>query len=80
MNNEKINWFWAHRRNASLHHFSFLMHGLAGKGWSPVINFWFDNQIVIKSLKNILENVSQYQIKAYICITKSKHHDNDKSN
>ena len=46
-NNQKINWFWAHRRNASLHHFSFLMHGLAGKGWSPVINFWVDNQIVV---------------------------------
>lgn len=46
-NNKKVNWFWAHRRNASLHHFSFLMHGLAGKGWLPVVNFWFDNQIVI---------------------------------
>ena len=46
-NEEKINWFWAHRRNASLHHFSFLMHGLTGKGWSPVINFYFDNQIVV---------------------------------
>ncbi len=42
-----IKWFWAHRRNASLHHFSFLMHGLSGKGWEPAVNFWFDNQIVI---------------------------------
>lgn len=45
--NEKIDWFWAHRRNSTLHHFSFLMQGLAGKGWQPAINFWFDNQIVI---------------------------------
>lgn len=44
---KKIDWFWAHRRNASLHHFSFLMHGLAGKGWAPAVDFWFDNQIVI---------------------------------
>lgn len=42
-----INWFWAHRRNASLHHFSILMHGLAGKGWLPAVDFWFDNQIVV---------------------------------
>jgi phosphohistidine swiveling domain-containing protein len=47
MKSKKINWFWVHRRNASLHHFSFLMHGLAGKGWMPAVNFWFDNQIVI---------------------------------
>lgn len=40
-------WFWAHRRKASLHHFSFLMHGMRGKGWLPVVNFWFDNQIVV---------------------------------
>lgn len=46
-NRNKINWFWAHRRNASLHHFSLLMHGLAGKGWAPVVDFWFDNQIVV---------------------------------
>jgi phosphohistidine swiveling domain-containing protein len=43
----KIEWFWAHRRNSSLHHFSLLMTGLAGRGWLPVVNFWFDNQIVI---------------------------------
>lgn len=42
-----IHWFWAHRRNASLHHFSFLMHGLKGRGWMPVVDFWFDNQIVV---------------------------------
>lgn len=36
-----------HRRNASLHHFSFLMSGLSGKGWLPVVNFWFDNQAVV---------------------------------
>jgi len=35
----------------------------------------FENQTVIKLQKNILENVLQYQIKVYICITKSKHHD-----
>lgn len=46
-NIDKINWFWAHRRNSSLHHFSILMNGLAGKGWSPAINFWFDNQIIV---------------------------------
>lgn len=44
---QKIDWFWAHRRNAGLLHMSFLMHGLAGKGWLPVVNFWFDNQIVV---------------------------------
>lgn len=44
---KNINWFWAHRRNASLHHFSFLIDGLSKKGWKPVVNFWFDNQIVI---------------------------------
>jgi phosphohistidine swiveling domain-containing protein len=43
----KINWFWAHRRNASLNQLSFLMNGLAGKGWQPAVNFWFDNQIVV---------------------------------
>lgn len=43
----KIEWFWAHRRNASLNHFSFLMHGLSGRGWLPVVNFFFNNQIVI---------------------------------
>lgn len=47
MKKNKINWFWAHRRNSSLHHFSFLMHGLHGKGWMPAVNFWFDNQVVI---------------------------------
>lgn len=45
--NAKIEWFWAHRRNTSLHHMSFLMHGLSGKGWLPAVNFYFDNQIVI---------------------------------
>ncbi len=40
-------WFWAHRRKASLHHFSFLMHGLRGKGWAPAVNFWFDNQLIV---------------------------------
>ena len=40
-------WFWAHRRNSSLHHMSFLMHGLAGKGWAPAVNFWFDNQAFV---------------------------------
>lgn len=43
----KINWFWAHRRNSSLHHFSFLMQGLGNNGWAPAVNFSFDNQIVI---------------------------------
>ena len=43
----KNNWFWAHRRNSSLHHMSFLMHGLSGDGWMPVVNFHFDNQIVL---------------------------------
>lgn len=47
MAGKDIKWFWAHRRNASLHHFSFLMHALSGKGWMPAVNFWFDNQIVI---------------------------------
>lgn len=36
-----------HRRNASLHHFSFLMTGMAKRGWSPVVDFWFDNQAVV---------------------------------
>jgi len=45
--NKKINWFWAHRRNASLHHMSILMQGLSGRGWFPAVNFWFDNQIVV---------------------------------
>jgi len=45
--NKNIDWFWAHRRNASLHHFSFLMYGLRGKGWLPVVDFWFDHQIVV---------------------------------
>ncbi len=44
---KKIDWFWAHRRNASLHHFSFLMDGLRHSGWLPAVNFSFDNQIVI---------------------------------
>ncbi len=44
---QKIDWFWAHRRNASLHHFSFLMDGLRHSGWLPAVNFSFDNQIVI---------------------------------
>lgn len=47
MTQERINWFWAHRRNASLHHTSFLMRGLAGRGWAPAVNFWFDHQIII---------------------------------
>jgi len=46
-NSKKVIWFWAHRRNASLHHFSFLMHGMKGRGWAPVVNFWFDCQIVV---------------------------------
>ncbi|KKR09647.1 MAG: Phosphoenolpyruvate synthase/pyruvate phosphate dikinase [Parcubacteria group bacterium GW2011_GWA2_39_18] len=45
--NNKIKWFWSHRRNTSLHHMSFIMHGLSGKGWLPAVNFYFDNQIVI---------------------------------
>jgi phosphohistidine swiveling domain-containing protein len=45
--NKKIDWFWAHRRNSSLNHLSFIMHGLNGRGWSPVVNFYFNNQIVI---------------------------------
>ena len=47
MENNPHEWFWAHRRNASLHHFSFLLSGLKGKGWQPAADFWFDNQIVI---------------------------------
>ena len=47
MTQEKIQWFWMHRRNASLHHFSFLMSGLSHSGWQPVVNFSFDNQIVV---------------------------------
>jgi phosphohistidine swiveling domain-containing protein len=47
MEKEQINWFWAHRRNASLHHMSFLMRGMAGKGWAPAVDFWFDHQIII---------------------------------
>lgn len=47
MASKDIKWFWAHRRNASLHHFSFVMHAMSGKGWMPAVNFWFDNQIVI---------------------------------
>ncbi len=30
-----------------MHHFSFLMYGLRGKGWQPEVNFWFDHQIVV---------------------------------
>lgn len=44
---QKINWFWAHRRNASLHQFGLLMSGLSGKGWMPAVDFWFNNQIVV---------------------------------
>ena len=45
--NNKTNWFWAHRRNATLHHFSFLLEGLNRDGWSPVVKFTLDNQIAI---------------------------------
>lgn len=47
MKQKAIHWFWAHRRKASIHHFSFLMHGLRGKGWAPAVNFWFDNQLIV---------------------------------
>lgn len=43
----KPEWFWAHRRTASLHHFSFLMHGMRFRGWEPAVQFWFDNQICV---------------------------------
>lgn len=42
-----IDWFWAHRRNTSLHHMSFFGKGFRGKGWLPVVDFWFDNQIYL---------------------------------
>ncbi len=45
--NKNLEWFWAHRRNSSLHHMSFLMRGLAGKGWAPAVDFWFDNQAFV---------------------------------
>ena len=47
MINKKINWFWAHRRNSSLHHMSILAVGLRSKGWKPAVDFWFDNQIFV---------------------------------
>lgn len=47
LENKKINWFWAHRRNTSLHHMSIFAAGLRGKGWEPAVNFWFDNQIYV---------------------------------
>lgn len=43
----KINWFWAHRRNTSLHHMSLFVRGLKARGFSPEVNFFFDNQIYV---------------------------------
>jgi phosphoenolpyruvate synthase/pyruvate phosphate dikinase len=45
--NKQIDWFWAHRRNTSLHHMSIFAAGLRGKGWEPAVNFWFNNQIYV---------------------------------
>jgi len=45
--NNKIEWFWAHRRNASLNHMSIFVRGLHGKGFLPIVNFFFRNQIYI---------------------------------
>jgi len=42
---KQIKWFWAHRRNASLHHMSFFGAGLRGRGFVPVCDFYFDHQI-----------------------------------
>lgn len=47
LENKRMNWFWAHRRNTSLHHMSIFAAGLRGKGWEPAVNFWFDNQIYV---------------------------------
>ncbi len=42
-----INWFWAHRRNTSLHHMSLFVRGLHGNGFLPEVNFSFYNQIYV---------------------------------
>jgi len=44
---KKIKWFWAHRRNTSLHHMSFFAAGLRNNGWFPAVDFSFDNQIFV---------------------------------
>lgn len=46
-NMEKINWFWAHRRNSSLHHMSLIARGFHNNGFLPVVNFHFHNQIFV---------------------------------
>ncbi len=43
----KINWFWAHRRNSSLLHLSMLFQGFRNKGFLPAVDFYFKNQIAI---------------------------------
>ncbi|HIH39056.1 hypothetical protein J4460_08105 [Candidatus Woesearchaeota archaeon] len=44
---EKINWFWAHRRNSSLHHMSLIARGFHSRGFLPVVDFHFHNQIFV---------------------------------
>jgi phosphohistidine swiveling domain-containing protein len=40
-------WFVHARRNASLQHLSYLMEGLGGKGWGPVVNFFVNDVIIL---------------------------------
>lgn len=40
-------WFVHARRNASLHHLSFLMVGLFGKAWAPAVDFSLPETIVL---------------------------------
>jgi len=50
MTNKKtnsINWFWAHRRNSSLHHVNILAQGFRAPGFYPPLKFRFYNQIFI---------------------------------
>lgn len=44
---KKHTWFWAHRRNATLHHFSLLIPGLAGDAWKPVVDFTIQHAIAV---------------------------------
>lgn len=44
---KNIKWFWAHRRNTSLHHMSMFGEGLKGKGYLPLCDFSFDHQLYL---------------------------------
>lgn len=42
----KINWFWTHRRNSTILQLEMIARGFRGKGYTPFLNFYFDNQIL----------------------------------